>query len=76
MICQSADLASTVYALNHGAMELNPILAGMSWPWLVVTKTVMTALLVVYNEEIGEEALATVNVITCGAAVNNVLVVK
>ena len=74
--CQVADGATTYYALTHGAVELNPILAGLG-PWgIVALKAFLAYALWVYHEEIGKPTTTFINVLTCGVAVHNYGVIK
>ena len=38
-LAQGADVATTVYGLNHGCREINPLLAGRSTSTLIAVKT-------------------------------------
>ena len=78
--CQVADTLTTVYGVSHGAAEANPLMAGIINSFgiagFVAFKAALTYFLLTRHDDIPVTALATVNVITCGAAVNNLLVIK
>ena len=74
--CQLADGATTFYALTHGAVEVNPLIAWMG-PWgIVALKITLAYLLWTYHDKVGDSAMTVVNVITCGAAVSNLSVIR
>ena len=76
VVCQAADAGTTYYALTHGAVEVNPILAGLG-PWgIVALKAFLAYALWVYHEEIGKPTTTLINVMTCGVAVHNYGVIK
>jgi len=78
--CQAADTATTVHALDQGAEELNPfvakILETLGTLGFIAVKLGVTLLVVHYHAEISTGLLATVNVVTCGAATHNALVAR
>ena len=78
--CQAADTLTTVYGVTHGASEANPLMAGViksvGLGGFVALKVALTYFLVMRHDQIPGPALAAVNVITCGAAVNNLSVIK
>lgn len=77
--CQAADTITTLLALNHGAREANPLMAGViksfGYPGFLLTKFAVTWFLLDRREE-HPEAVAAANIITCGAAVHNIGVIK
>lgn len=74
--CQAADAVTTVAALEAGASEANPIvakiIASSGYLGLVVFKVVIAAILMHYSDD-APEAVGAANAITCGAALNNAL---
>jgi len=74
--CQVADVVTTKIALSHGAVEANPIVAGVfnhaGWPAFILIKVIVTLVLLEIRED-NKEVVAAANVITCGAAINNAL---
>lgn len=74
--CQAADTVTTIAALHGGASEANPIVAGIiksaGYFGLIVFKIAITLLLLNYADE-HPEAVGFGTAITCGAAVNNLL---
>lgn len=73
--CQLADMATTVYALSHGAVEANPLMAALGVPGIIAVKLLLAYLLWVYHDDIGDTAMTVVNAITCGVAVHNIGVI-
>lgn len=80
VLCQAADTATTVKAIQAGAKEQNPlwrpIIEKLGLAGFVVGKIALTVALVAYADTLPKEGLAAVNVITCAAAVNNLRVIK
>lgn len=74
--CQVADVATTTVALKAGAIESNPILAAVGLPGTIVLKGLLIYFLIKHYEEINKTALAAVNGVTCGTAVNNLLILR
>lgn len=74
--CQAADTVTTIAALHGGATEANPIVAGIikssGYFGLIVFKVAVTLLLLHYADD-HPEAVGAGTAITCGAAVNNLL---
>lgn len=74
--CQVADTTSSIIAVNKGAREVGLLLkdastgviAGVGFVWLIVK--------LAYHDDWSPETRATLNVIACGAAVNNVFVIR
>lgn len=78
--CKAADVATTAYALHHGAAEANPLVAGILHATGYGGLIVVSGLMVwgVYKLSKRAEmkpAVGAANVITCGAAVNNLMVI-
>ena len=72
--CQAADTVSTVVALEHGATELNPIMAGVisnfGYVGFFAIKALFAWWLTTQNEKI-PGTVATVNVATCAISIWN-----
>ena len=79
--CQVADGATTYYALTHGAVESNSILAGLGAPGILAFKLIMA--FVIYKllpppdkATKGDKVLtAGVTLFGCVPAVNNIRVI-
>ncbi len=71
---------TTVQGLKRGAREVNPIVAGIvaagGIAAFVATKVGVTLLILHYHAQISTGILATANVLTCGAATHNAMVLK
>lgn len=79
--CQVADLSTTALALKGGAVEANPIMAklisAVGIPGFIAFKLGVAAWLVHRHETLPPAARAGINGLTCGAAINNaVLLVR
>ena len=78
--CQAADTVTTVQGLERGGREVNPIVAGIiaagGITAFVATKVGVTLLILHYHSEISTGILATANVVTCGAAAHNAMVLN
>ena len=78
--CQAADTLTTVYGVTHGALEANPLMAGiinsLGIAGFVAVKIGITYLLVSNRDKIPEVAMAAVNVVTCGVATHNLAVIR
>jgi hypothetical protein len=78
--CQAADAATTLYALDRGAEELNPIVAvilDLSGPaGLLFTKVGVTVLVYRHYTEISSGAIAVASAATCGVAIHNANVAR
>ena len=76
--CQTADTVTTVHGLEKGAKERNPIVRTIFETGgpaaFVAVKAGVTLLILHYHAVISTGVLATADVITCGAAVNNAVV--
>lgn len=71
--CQAADVATTWWALAHGAVELNPIGIG----FILVMKAVAVVGRYKYDKEINEQGAGiTLNVVSCLPVVNNLNVMR
>jgi hypothetical protein len=82
--CQAADAVTTVAALSAGATEANPLVAGVigstGIAGFIAFKALVALTLYYFHDdavktETGETALAATNGITCGAALNNLLLI-
>ena len=73
--CQAADAGTTLYALDAGARELNPIvgtmLATLGPTGFVLAKAGVTLFLLNVHSTVPMGIMAVANGITCGAAANN-----
>lgn len=78
--CQAADTVTTVEGLDRGGKELNPIVAGIiaagGTAAFVAVKTGVTLMILHYHSEISTGVLATADVITCGVAAHNAMVLN
>ena len=77
-VCKTVDVASTIHLLSTGAgVEANPITAALiqagGFPALIL---VSVGLYFLVRQIENPVAIGVVNVATCGAAVNNVLLIK
>lgn len=69
---QLADSATTAVALSNGYSEANPLLDGMSWPWIAVTKLAVTQVVKLTPLEICEPGLTGLALGGFGAAIWNI----
>lgn len=69
---QLADSATTAVALSNGYIEANPLLGGMSWPWIAVTKIAVTQVVKLTPPEICEPGLTGLALTGFGAALWNI----
>ena len=78
--CQTADAVSTFVAIKGGAVEANPIVAGVidsfGWGGFFLLKAGIAYLLVQYHDSMPQGVRAGINGVTCGAAINNVAVAR
>lgn len=73
--CQGADVATTLYAVHHGAVEANPIMAPLvAHPAVFIAAKLALAWGLV--RWASTEQRAAVNVVTCGVAIHNVAVIQ
>lgn len=73
---QLADSATTAVALSReGFAEGNPLLGGMSWPWIAATKIVVTQAVKLTPPVICEPGLTGLALTGFGAAVWNIAVI-
>ena len=72
---QLADVASTGWALSHGASEGNPLLSGMSWPVAGVVKLAVTQAVKFTPEPFCTSATTSLTVFGFGAALWNLAVI-
>lgn len=74
--CQVADTATTVIAVNSGAVEANPIMAGilnsMGWMGFLVFKAAITLFLLDQADK-EPEIVGGATAATCGIAIHNLL---
>ena len=74
--CQVADTATTLYAKERGARELNPIvdtiLATAGPAGFIAAKLGVTLLVVHEYAELSRDFVAVASGLTCAAALNNV----
>ena len=79
-VCQAADAATTLYALDRGAEELNPIVAAildLSGPaGFIFAKVGVTVLVYRHYMEISSGVLAVASAATCGVAIHNANVAR
>jgi hypothetical protein len=73
--CQVADAGTTIYAVNHGAQELNPI-GAKNINMLLLLKAAFTWWAYNNHADIPQPVMAGVNVFTCGIAAHNVKVIR
>lgn len=76
-VCKAADVVSTAYVISRGfGAEANPVVAGLLthgyFPFILVSIGVYYLVKQVENRM----AVGAINAITCGAAVNNLLLIK
>lgn len=74
--CQAADAATTLYAVRHGAVEANPLMAGVLHLGALPFVLAKLGIAYVLTEYTRPEFRAPVNALTCGVAVHNVMVVR
>lgn len=78
--CQGADTYTTIEGLERGAREVNPIVAAIiaagGIAAFVATKVGVTLLILHYHADISTGVLATANVVTCGVAAHNAIVLQ
>lgn len=74
--CQVADAVTTIIALKAGAVEANPLVAGVissaGYGGLIVLKLLVTLLLLSVADD-APEAVGAVSIATCAVAAHNVL---
>ena len=75
-VCKAADVISTIYVIEHGiGVEANPIMAGLIShgyiPFILVSAAVYWLIKQINNPI----ATGVSNVVTCGAAINNLLLI-
>ena len=78
--CQAADAATTLYALDRGATELNPIVAALfdvAGPaGFIFAKIGVSVLVYRHYTEISSGVIAVASAATCGVAIHNVNVAR
>lgn len=71
--CQGADVATTLYAVAHGAVELNPL----GLPLIIALKGLVVWMRHDKDDEIKAEGGGVVlNIISCAPVINNLKVIK
>jgi len=76
-VCKAADVATTIYLLENiaGATEANPLMAGLishGYLPLIAFSAAVVWLIHKVNDPV---ATGIANVLTCGAAINNLLLI-
>ena len=74
--CQVADTATSLYAVNHGAVERGILLHGAGAGGILGFGAAWLAVKLVFHDEIGETGNATLNVIACAAGAHNANVIR
>jgi len=74
--CQVADDATTVYALNHGAVESGIFLSGASVGPILIFGIAWLGVKLYLHDHLSETSRATLNVISCGAGIHNANVIR
>jgi uncharacterized protein DUF5658 len=77
--CQAGDAGTTVYAMEHGARELNPIVGTLLSTFgpagFIAIKAAVTLFLLHVHSTVPMGVMALANGVTCGAAANNTKVI-
>jgi hypothetical protein len=74
-VCRTADILSTYYLLQHGFVEANPIVqASLAYGWLplIISGIVVWYILDKYKND---DATLALNIVTCGVAMRNILLI-
>ena len=80
--CQMADGLTTWYALKHGAVEANGLLAGFSGPQILALKVIIAIIIWKFAADPGQATqdeqavLAAGSVVGCGASLWNLRVIQ
>jgi hypothetical protein len=78
--CQAADTGTTLHALSLGAKERNPVVRSLldnfGTEGFIAAKIGVTLLILHSYPALSMDLLATIDGITCAAAVNNALVAR
>ena len=81
-VCTALDVGTTVYALNHGFVEANPIWAAVievgGIPLFIIANVAIVYLVYKLNEKYPKEAEAVIPIgvaARCGAGIYNAFVV-
>jgi hypothetical protein len=78
--CQAADTGSTVYALDHGGRELNPVVGAIIGAFgtvgFIAAKTGITLLVLHEYAEVPRDLMATASGLTCAVAAHNAWVTR
>lgn len=79
-ICKSADVITTAVALGKGGAEANPImgwvLTNFGWLGFIGVSAALTYAIYQYRDRINDDTMLAANVITCGVAINNAIVIN
>lgn len=74
-VCSAADVATTAFALHHGAVESNPVIKLLLKPFGIFGYAAFSGFIVyeIYEhyKEIPPAEMGAVNGIRCGAAISN-----
>lgn len=74
--CKAADVVSTIYVIEHGiGVEANPIVAGLLAHGYIPFILLSAGIYWLIKEANNPVATGITNVVTCGAAVNNLLLI-
>ena len=75
-VCKAADVISTIYVIEHGiGVEANPIMAGLISHGYIPFILFSAAVYWLIKEVNNPITTGVSNVITCGAAINNLLLI-
>ncbi len=80
-VCKAADVGTTIYALQHGAVEANPLMAGIihsvGYAGLIGVSALMIYGVYKLSHRPGMGlVVGAANAITCAAAFNNLAVIR
>jgi len=74
--CQAADAVTTIAAINHGAVETNPIVAWAikhaGYAGMIGLKVALVAAVYYWLDDIHPDVIAVGSAITCGIAIHNI----
>lgn len=74
-VCKTIDIVSTYYLLQHGFVELNPIVqASLAYGWLPL---ILSGVIVWYilDKTKDDRTTAVLNSVTCGVGLHNLLLI-
>lgn len=75
-VCKAADVISTIYVIEHGiGVEANPVMAGLISHGYIPFILLSAAVYWLIKEINNPIATGVSNVVTCGAAINNLLLI-